>query len=193
MAGDAVADHPEALRVERFRPQLRETYGRLHSERNGAGWCHCVAWWVPTWDGWGERTAAENAGLRGALCDRGEYDGLLALVGDEPAGWCQLGPRDRLAKLVAQLALEPDGAAWAVTCFLVVPAWRRRGVATALLARAVEVARDEGATHLEGYPRDGGRLADGEAWTGTTSLFASAGFACVRESGPRSVYRLRLA
>lgn len=180
------------ISVEPFRAELRADFVRLHSDDNGAGWCHCVAWWVPTWDGWGERTAEENAALRRTLCERGEYDGLLAYVRDEPVGWCQVGPRDRLAKLVGQLELEASPTTWAVTCFLVAPGHRRRGVAGALLAAAVEAARAAGATRLEGYPRTGAVLEDEEAWTGTETLFTRAGFTVDRPGAPRAVVALEL-
>lgn len=178
--------------VEPFGEALLPDFRRLHSDANGAGWCSCVAWWVPTWDGWGDRSAAQNAALRDDLCGRGEYDGLLAYVDGAPVGWCQVGLRDRLGKLVAQLELEPSPSTWAVTCLLVAPAHRRRGVAVALLAAAVETARRSGAARLEGFPRSGAALEDGEAWTGTETLFARAGFALVRSGSPRSVVALDL-
>ena len=179
------------LRIERFRPELREDFRALHSDANDAGRCRCVAWWVPTWDGWGERTPAENAALRESLCDAGEYDGLLAYDGDEPVGWCQVGPRDRLAKLVTQLELEPDPSVWAVTCFLVAAQRRRRGVASALLRGAIAAAREAGASRLEAYPRREA-AEPGEMWTGPTSLFLDAGFSLEREGSPRSVVSLGL-
>ena len=153
------------IRVERFSPERLDDFLALHSDANGAGWCRCVAWWVPTWDGWGDRTAEENASLRDTLCASGEYDGLLAYDGDEPVGWCQVGQRDRLAKLVSQLELAPDAAVWAVTCFLVAPERRNEGVAHRLLEAAIEEARRAGAARLEGYPRHAPR-EDGDAWTG---------------------------
>jgi GNAT superfamily N-acetyltransferase len=179
------------FRVERFGPTTREDFLRLHSDANGAGWCRCVAWWVPTWDGWGERTALENAELRERLCAEGEYDGLLAYAGDEPVGWCQLGRRDRLAKLVDQLELEPDPETWAVSCFLVAPSHRGRGVACTLLDAAMSTAGENGARRLEGYPRPGAIAAD-EAWTGPERLYASRGFEPVRAAGARSVVALHL-
>ncbi len=179
------------LRIESFRAELRDDFFALHSDANDAGWCACVAWWVPTWDGWAERAAAENAALRESLCDAGEYDGLLAYDGDEPVGWCQLGPRDRLAKLVAQLDLESDPSVWAVTCFLVAPPRRRQGVASALLRGAIAAAREAGASRLEAYPRREAEEPD-EMWTGPTSLFLDAGFSLVRGSSPRSVLSLGL-
>jgi GNAT superfamily N-acetyltransferase len=180
-----------AYRVERFGPGMRDDFRRLHSDANGAGWCRCAAWWVPTWDGWGDRTAAENAALRERLCDEGEYDGLLAYDDREPVGWCQLGPRDRLTKLVGQLELEPEPRTWAVTCFLVAPSHRGRGVAAALLEGAIEAARAAGALRLEGYPRLGATTAD-DAWMGPRRLFDKRRFRAVREVSRRTVCALGL-
>jgi GNAT superfamily N-acetyltransferase len=181
-----------AYRVETFGAVRQDDFRRLHSDANGAGWCRCVAWWVPTWDGWGERMAQENAALRDELCDTGEYDGLLAYDRRDPVGWCQLGPRDRLEKLVHQFELEPDPTTWAVSCFLVAPSHRGRGVAAALLDAAIERARAEGAVRLEGYPRTAADDA-GELWTGPERLFVRAGFRHVHDTPPRRVYRLGLA
>jgi GNAT superfamily N-acetyltransferase len=182
-----------AYRVERFGPATREDFRRLHSDVNGAGWCRCVAWWVPTWDRWGERSAQENAALREELCDAGEYDGLLAYDGGgDPVGWCQLGPRDRLEKLVRQFEFEPEPGTWAVSCFLVAPSQRGRGVASALLEAAIGAARAEGADMLEGYPRTAADDA-GELWTGPERLFVRAGFTHFRDVLPRRMYRLGLA
>jgi GNAT superfamily N-acetyltransferase len=177
--------------VERYSAGRHDDFLRLHSDANGAGWCRCVAWWVTTWDGWGDRTAAENMAVRDSLCAGGEYDGLLAYDGDEPVGWCQVGRRDRLVKLVSQLELAADSAVWAVTCFVVAPSHRRRGVAAALLEGAVAAAREAGASRVEAYPRT---AADepGEMWTGPVGLYERAGFRLLRAGEPRSVVSLDL-
>jgi GNAT superfamily N-acetyltransferase len=118
---------------------------------------------------------------------------LLAYDAERAVGWCQVGPRDRLGKLVAQLELDPDPSAWCVSCFLVAPSHRGSGVAAALLAAAIALARAEGANRLEGYPREGGgRFEEGDVWTGPGALFASAGFEVVRSATPRLVVSLEL-
>ena len=93
---------------------------RVHATAEGPAWCSCVAWWVPDWNGWSERTAAENRAFREELFARGEHDGYLCYDDGAPVGWCQCGPRDRLPKLLRTYGLEPDSSVWAVSCFHVV-------------------------------------------------------------------------
>lgn len=173
----------------------RADFLRLHSEENGCAWCRCVAWWVPTWDGWGERSAEENLALREELFDRGEHDGYLLYEGDEPVAWCQVGPRDRLAKLARQFERPPEPGVQAVTCFLVAPRARGRGAARAMLEGVLADLRArasaEGIRAVEGFPRCAENARDPlELWNGPESLFRSLGFAAVAQVGERRVVRL---
>jgi GNAT superfamily N-acetyltransferase len=152
------------------------------------GWCQCVAWWVPTWDGWGDRTAEANRALRDALFARGEHDGYLALQAGRALGWCQVGPRDRLHKLVAQHGLEPDPEVWAVTCFKVLPEARGQGVARALLASVLTDLQRRGVRRVQAFPRAGEGHDASEVWTGPVRLFEGAGFRPVHTEGRRQVW-----
>lgn len=149
-----------------------------------------MAWWVPSWEGWGERTAEENRALREQLLARGEYDGYLLYDGGDPIAWCQVGRRDRLEKLVRQFGLEPDRDAWAITCFEVARERRRQGVASLLLRRVLEDLRARRVTRVQAFPRRGSELAAGELWTGPESMFRRAGFAVVRDDPDRPVLEL---
>jgi GNAT superfamily N-acetyltransferase len=65
-----------------------------------------------------------------------------------------------------------------VGCFFIHRRYRRRGVAKALLAGAVEFAAEHGAPAIEGYPvrpKDG-RYDNRTAFPGTFSLFQGAQF-----------------
>jgi ribosomal protein S18 acetylase RimI-like enzyme len=155
-------------------------------------WCHCVAWEVPTWEGWGERTAAENRALRERLFAAGRFDGYLLYVNGAVAGWCQCGPRDGWPKLAAQFQLAPDPETWAVTCFCIRPEVRRRGLAGRLLHAVLGDLRQRGVVRVEGFPRASGEHEDGEVWTGPFELFAAAGFKRVAETGRRQVVALEL-
>lgn len=108
-----------------------------------------------------------------------------------PVAWCQVGPRDRLEKLVRTYELAPDPGAWAITCFVVAPEERRRGRAHALLRAALEDLRGRGVRRIEAFPR---RLATeaGELWTGPEPMFRDAGFEVWRDDPERPVLALEL-
>jgi GNAT superfamily N-acetyltransferase len=178
--------------VRRLSATLRHDFYRVHDATHGCGWCACVAWWVPTWDGWNERTAEENRAFRDALIARGEEDGYLLYEDGRPVGWCQAGPRDRWPKLRAAMESGPDPDVWVIPCFLMLPAERRRGLARRLLDGVLEDLRARGGRRVEAFPRSGSDLPAEDAWTGPESLFLGAGFQRVREAGGRTVYSLGL-
>lgn len=182
----------DRIRVERFSAACQDDFERIHCEDRGAGWCHCVAWWVPTWDGWGERSADENRALRRQLCQRGEYDGYLLYIDDDPAGWCQAGPRDRLAKLVAQFDLAPAPETWAVTCFFIAPDYRSRGLAAHLLRHVVADVGQRGARRVEVFPKRGSRLDALDLWNGPEAMFLACGFEVVKDDPKRPILALSL-
>lgn len=175
------------IRVERFAPERWDDFLAVHSAAKGAEFCRCVAWWVPSWEGWMARTPAQNLELRRELCARGEYDGYLAYVDALAVGWCQVGPRDRLKKLVAQFGLEPDPDAWAITCFQVDPDRRGQGVAGALLAQVLMDLPSRGARRLEAFPKRGVGCEAGALWNGPEAMYLRAGFQVVREDLQRPV------
>ena len=175
-----------------FREAGRAAFDRVHCDARGTGWCHCVAWWTSTWEGWGERTAEQNRALRDDLCARGELDGYLLFDGADPVGWCQAGPRDRLAKLVEQLALEPDPETWALTCFLIAPERRGEGLAARLLDGVLGALRGRGVRRVEAYPKRGAQLDALDLWNGPESMFRRAGFRVVRDDPARPVLALEL-
>lgn len=82
-----------------------------------------------------------------------------------------------------------------VTCFFIAKPFRRKGLAVQLLRQAVEYARSQAASILEGYPEDPG---DGNqpppfVFTGLASAFKKAGFVEVlRRSQKRPIMRYYL-
>ena len=70
----------------------------------------------------------------------------------------------------------------------------RQGVARALLAGAVDYARDNGAPALEAYPIDpaGNRLDVAFSYVGFTGMFEAAGFERIVETDARSAGRPRI-
>ncbi len=180
------------VEVVRLTPANRSDFYAVHCRENSADWCFCAAWWVPTWEGWGDRTAEENRALRESLFEQGVYDGYLLERDGSPAGWCQCGPRDRLEKLCRQFDLAPDPEVWAVTCFLLAPEARGQGLAQHLLESVLEDLLLRGVKKVQGFPKRGEGLSAGEVWTGTEAMFQKAGFTIVRDDPLRPIYEKRL-
>ena len=129
--------------------------------------------------------------------------GVLGYLDGVPSGWCAVAPRPGYTRLTRSPLLRDlpdspldDPSVWAVTCFVVRRPARRRGLSSALLAAAVDLARDGGARLVEGYPVDpAARRPSGaaELYHGVSSVFLAAGFTEVARPSPaRPVVRLVL-
>jgi GNAT superfamily N-acetyltransferase len=134
-----------------------------------------------------------NQALRQSLFERGQDDGYLLYTNGEPAGWAQVGPRDRLEKLVREYGCDPDPGAWAVTCFLLAPQLRRQGLARRLLGAILSDLPERGARSVEAYARRGVGLDAEDVWTGPEALFLEAGFLLIQDHPRRPRYRKELA
>ena len=106
--------------------------------------------------------------------------GFLAYLGEEPVGWVGVAVRTETPRLMNSrtIPLIDDAAVWSIGCFRIRPGYRRRRIATALLAGVVDAARAAGAPGVEAYPIDpaGSRVDAGFAFTGLASMFDAAGF-----------------
>ncbi len=108
--------------------------------------------------------------------------GLVALDGDRVVGWMKLAPRAAVPKLrrlpvYRARDLGDDAGVFSVGCFLVDPAFRARGVASALVAAAPDFVRARGGRVIEAYPRRTSEpMHPEEALMGPERLFVANGF-----------------
>jgi GNAT superfamily N-acetyltransferase len=180
------------IEVKKLSPGLVNSFYDFHCEKNGEGWCNCVAWWIPTWDGWGDRTAEQNKALRNDLFSKGQHDGYLLFVDGKVAGWAQCGRRDRLGKLKSQHKLTEDPDVWAITCFTISPSYRKKGLSHKFLKGILDDLKSSGIKYVQAFPKKGAKLEDGEVWTGPEALYKKAGFQVEREGQNISIYRAEL-
>jgi GNAT superfamily N-acetyltransferase len=133
--------------------------------------------------------------LRAQLDER-EPLGVIAYIGSEPVGWCGLGRRSRMERLVRSRTIPKidELDVWSVVCFLVRPGYRRRGVARALLEGAIEHARAADVPALEAYPVDPGtgRVDTTFGYVGFVPMFEAAGFRRIVETDAHSDRRPRV-
>lgn len=176
-----------------IRPAAWADFESVMGEKGGCGGCWCMLW---------RRTAKELAAGKGAgnrramkkLFDDGHGPGLVALSDGEPAGWIQIDQRSAFPRLATSRTLKPvdDEEVWSVSCFLVHKRFRRQGLSVRLLSAAVDWARDQGASIVEGYPIDtpAEKYPPVYAWTGFYGTYREAGFVEVaRRSETRPIMR----
>ncbi|MBO3083323.1 GNAT family N-acetyltransferase [Cellulomonas fengjieae] len=167
-------------------------------KKPGGGGCWCMAY----------RDSRVPNDARGAYmrdeCATAPGPGVLAFVDGVVAGWCSVAPRSTYRRLMRSRTIPfvDERDPWSIVCFVVRPAFRRRGLMHELLEGAVAHAATNGAEVVEGYPVeiDGGdRVELGSGYVGTARLFESAGFtraaATTGHSGgrPRVVMRKELS
>lgn len=174
------------LRVEPVTPDRWDDLLRLFGP-NGAYsncWCSFFRQTGREFSAGCTNRGAGNRSLLRTLVRDGRVPGLLAYRDDEPVGWVSVAPRTEFGRVLRSpiTKLPPDagdeGTTWSIVCLYVPRANRRQGVARALIAGAVDWARAQGATTLEGYPYDtrGQRHDSASLYVGTVDLFAASGF-----------------
>jgi GNAT superfamily N-acetyltransferase len=122
--------------------------------------------------------------------------GYLAYLDGVPVGWVGIGIRTQTPRLVNSRTIPAidDLPLWSIGCFRIRPGYRRRGIASALLAGVIDAAQRAGAPGIEAYPIDpGGRRVDaGFAFVGIASMFDAAGFRRVQVTDAHSAGLPRL-
>jgi GNAT superfamily N-acetyltransferase len=111
-------------------------------------------------------------------------------------GWVAIAPRTDYSRFENARVLVPidDQPVWSITCFFIHRSARRQGLMEQLIGAAVDFAKGQGATIVEGYPRpSGGKVASTTLYVGTANCFERAGFKVVaRPSGKRAIVRKEL-
>jgi len=113
------------------------------------------------------------------LCERENPPGVVTYLAGIPVGWCSIGPRADIPRLVASRLIRPVDAVpvWSIICLVVRGGHRGKGVSAHLIEGALQYAASRGAPAVEAYPVDPqGRMDTTMAFVGTRSMFDRAGF-----------------
>ena len=183
----------QALRIEPLTPDRWDDVVTLFGPRGASSGCWCM-WWLKPAKEWDRDAGATNRRQFQRLVRNGPPPGLLAYEDGAAVGWCALAPRDRYVRLNRSPKLKPidEEPVWVVSCFYIRRDHRGSGLAAALLDAAVDWARSQGATLVEGVPIDTSTRAasNADAFTGTLVMFEAAGFREAVRRGGRPIVRL---
>jgi ribosomal protein S18 acetylase RimI-like enzyme len=199
------------LRIEVLTADRLDDLAGLFDQPGDPKWCWCASFHIA--GSVKARAREDNREVLTARTIEGPSPGLLGYRDGRVVAWVSVAPRASYRKLqnrdyrdVTVVGATHRGAdadekrVWSIVCFVVDPRERRRGLARAMLAAAVEHARAAGATAVEAYAIDplGERIPNPIAYGGTRSMFEEAGFRVVAERlagrtrWPRPVVRLVL-
>lgn len=117
------------------------------------------------------------------LCERDVPPGVVTYRDGVPVGWCNIGARSDIPRLVHSTKIHPvdDLPVWSIICVVVRGGHRKQGVTAPLIEGAVAYAAAHGAPAVEAYPVDPGdrRMDLTMAFVGTRAMFEKAGFEVV--------------
>lgn len=163
----------------------------LLDEGGPAGRCWCVA---PMGIDYRRRPVASNRADLRKVVKQGPPPGILAFRDDLAVGWCRVTPRSEVPALEGSLKTRrvDELPVWSISCFYIRKGHRRGGIMTALIASAIDYAREAGAPALEAYPLDG-TVSPSATSTGYASTFVRAGFSEIARRTPaRPIMRIEL-
>jgi len=177
-------------------PATPDRWEDVRAVLDGSGEQGC---WCQAWRGRDAVAKATGESRTATLRRQMEGDpppGYLAYLDGVPVGWVGIGIRTQTPRLVNSRTIPTidDLPLWAIGCFRIRPGYRRRGIASALLAGVIDAAQRAGAPGIEAYPIDpGGRRVDaGFAFVGIASMFDAAGFRRVQVTDAHSAGLPRL-
>lgn len=124
----------------------------LAPKKEGAQGCWCLSVLLGHTEEQKLHGDARADAVRDLCGRRGKPPGVLAYSDGEVVGWAGVGPRDELHEFAAKKYPDAQPGEWVVFCFRVRAGHTGKGVASALLKAAVDLARDKGAGALLGLP-----------------------------------------
>ena len=176
------------LIIKELTPELLEDF--LHFFDNIAfsdnpewGGCYCHFYHFPgNMEQWEECTKGHNRNATISLIKEELMKGFLAFMNNEPVGWCNVNSKEVYKKtpIGSESGDNLKGKIASVVCFLIAPAYRKKGVSRKLLNHAINMLKEKDYAWIEAYPRKG-ELSDAHSYHGPVSLFTSEGFSVVKE------------
>ena len=166
-------------------PERFEDFADVVNRSRRANHCWCLSHRLRTREIEALGSGSREQAMR-RLCEGEHPPGVVAYRDGEPVGWCNIGPRTEITRLVGSRLIRPldELPVWSIVCVVVRAGHRRQGVTAPLLDGAVAYAASSGAPAVEAYPVDPpGRMDLTMAFVGTKAMFQRAAFQVVGTTG----------
>jgi GNAT superfamily N-acetyltransferase len=162
-----------------------DAFAALVDRNNGVfGGCWCLGFHPEGGDK--SLTAAQRRQRKLERVREGTAHAALVFDQDDCVGWCQFGAPDEVPRIRSRAVYEKGQSvppAWRIACNFVGKGHRRRGVATAALAGALDLIAALGGGTVEGYPEGAESVPAGFLFNGALSTYERLGFTRDRKIG----------
>lgn len=188
------------IEIKRLTSELAEDYVHFfdvipHNEKHNMK-CFCVCWASNVPEGFEVRPEA-NVALQ--FVRNGNLQGYLAYCAGKVIGWVNANTKSECLNCLgwqwSRTAYPTDGETEKYTksifCFTIAPEFQRKGIATMLLERVCDDAKQDGFRFVEAYP-DKILTEKSEGFVGYTAMYEKLGFTVHYETENRCVMRKEL-
>jgi len=159
-------------------------FAALVEANNGVfGGCWCIGFHK---DGKLHPGYDEHRKRKLARVQAGTAHAALVFDGDACVGWCQFGSPSEVPRIKSLKEYEKgltDLPDWRIACNFVGKGHRRKGVASAGLAGALDLIAGLGGGVVEGYPEAADSVPAGFLFNGALTTYEKLGFARDRQIG----------
>ncbi|MEN6338947.1 MAG: GNAT family N-acetyltransferase [Clostridiaceae bacterium] len=182
--------------IKPLSPDLAETFAEFLGSVDFSAtphWasCYCRSYYLdcPLED-WMVRTGEQNRAESVAAIQSGEMTGYLAFEGARCVGWCSANDVKKFLRIYPDIQPYCDEKKVGCTiCYVVHPDWRQKGVARALLSRAIEDFTANGYDAMIAVPFESKETPQ-KRYRGTLQMYLDAGYREIAAQG--SVHMLWL-
>ena len=179
-------------------PDLLDDLSSLFCTDKTAEKCHCM-WYIISVKAFHAGGAEENrTQLRHIAYSEKTPIGILAYQDGKPVGWCAVGPRERYVRAIKTptYRTKHEGSftnVWLAPCFFIRHDAKGQGISKILLETAVQLAKDNGAEAIDGFPFTSTKRRSGSTLhIGFDSIFESCGFEPIRRPSDSRVVMRRV-
>jgi GNAT superfamily N-acetyltransferase len=155
-----------------------DAFAALVERNNGIfGGCWCMGFHAEGGDK--NATRALNCERKLERVQANTAHAALVFDGDDCLGWAQFGSPAEVPRIKNRAAYEREPSSppdWRITCCYVGKGNRRKGVASAAVAGALDLIAAMGGGTVEGYPEDAAVVSAGFLYNGALSTYETLGF-----------------
>lgn len=185
-----------------LKPDMDEEFVRFfdeteHDDGIDENKCYCVNWIKGDGDGIATHTAAMRREAALKFVEEGKLRGYFARVDGKNVGWINANDKSECICcpgwrwFMDGIPHDADKKTMSIFCLVIAPGFRRQGLATRLVERAISDAAAAGYDFIEAYPNQN-FMSEAQDFRGPQAMYAKLGFEKLMDVNGMTVMRKKL-